>query len=616
MLDKFRLLRSAEKQVIRRKFNQAIRNYEKLLERDPEEPTLLNTIGDLLLKKGQRDQALDYFYRVADIYMRSGFTVKAIAMYKKIQHLNSHDLKTNEVLADLYERQSLPMEAVYHLNLLVTRYERQNDLEKAVLYLERVVELDSADPNKQVRLAELRQRKGDSGGAVQKYLEAISLLKKQNYHEKAFQLAGEALGLSEQDRNVLRTYVECAESAGRLDSAAAFLRKRLVSDQQKYPWQMYLAWLQEKRGDREVAHQLYQELHSDGISDPLVLQGLQRTAQGSLESPENYAVFPQGLNESAEAVEFSSASDTNGGDASAGATSDSELRLFHFDDSTSAELLAGQGREPQEEVLEEELLIYPQSAEDTPAGDETPAPPEELSPISLEEGLQEADFYLKLGYHDEAQKLLQRLLQEHPRDERVLRRARKALLDLPVPEPEQLAEEIDIDFDNELNSALDFLFTGTLEDSEVALADEILRYDVASSNDGTQSASKIHYDLGLAYKELGLHEDAVQEFLTALDTFADPEENPQKILCCSMLANSFLQLEKHDEAARWAREGLNLPDKKDFEWKALQYDLARARENIGELAEALQSYQEILERDPHYRDIQGRVDQLSAQLNG
>jgi len=77
-----------------------------------------------------------------------------------------------------------------------------------------------------------------------------------------------------------------------------------------------------------------------------------------------------------------------------------------------------------------------------------------------------------------------------------------------------------------------------------------------------------------------------------------------------MLANSLLQLGHYGEAHRWAEEGLRIPGKKEFEWKALKYDSASALERQGKYPEALEGFREILDRDPEYRDVLTRIDNL------
>src|SRR4030042_7118856 len=129
MSEKYKILRNAEKYVVSGKFAHAIKEYQKLLSKEPDEPTLLNTVGDLLLKQNSREQALEQFRRAADVYQRNGFLVKAIAVYKKIYQFDPSEPRVNESLADLYQRQGLTYEAGRHLQILIKLHAETGNLE-------------------------------------------------------------------------------------------------------------------------------------------------------------------------------------------------------------------------------------------------------------------------------------------------------------------------------------------------------------------------------------------------------------------------------------------------------------------------------------------------------
>ena len=719
MSEKYKILRSAEKHVLSGKVANAIREYQKLLVKEPDEPTLLNTVGDLLLRQNSREEALGYFAKAAEVYLRSGFLVKAIAVFKKIYSLNPSDSSVNEKLADLYQRQGLTFEAAKHLNQLVQNYELQNDLAQASLYLERVVELNPSDAALQVRLAEMFQKRKDLAGAFQHFQSAAGLHLNSERYEEAFQIAQRAVDIEPTDDRMLETFVSAALRTGRADLVKGLLVSLAEKTGQRIPYDIFLAMILEEEGDKPGAYRKYQEIEPIAFGDPRVREGLARTtpseegiAERSVDArPAPASIGPQPVAFDAGAPSGSglfggetgsglfSEPDSGGGSGvfeldlskdvdswlnpsqepqpgGAPGTADSAGGLFElstplgggaasrptavsgFDSGTTGGFdMSGRDTMPAdflwkppelepltEEEEEEEVFEEPGTG---------PAPAAELeeSPIeSLDEALQEADFYLKLGFREEAKKLLERLLHTYPRDERVRRRAEKVMsippeLEEAEPAPLQLIspEELDLDlgletgpelfkpeglpapgelhtlreaeqaeeevgFDLEVDSALDSLFTG--DGSEVPV-EEVLRYDVASSSSGDETANpKVHYDLGLAYKEMGLIEDAIQEFQAAVQLLVDPANNPQKILCYSMLANSFLQTGRYSDAMRCAAEGLQIPGQKEFEWKALKYDLCTAQAKQGDGESAVNGFQEILTRDPNYRDVRQRVDQL------
>src|SRR5205807_135545 len=87
--NKAKVLSAAEKYVQQGKLQNAIAEYEKVLKHDAKDLTVLNTVGDLYARLGQSEEACSCFKSVGDCYAQQGFTVKAIAMDKKLTKLTS-----------------------------------------------------------------------------------------------------------------------------------------------------------------------------------------------------------------------------------------------------------------------------------------------------------------------------------------------------------------------------------------------------------------------------------------------------------------------------------------------------------------------------------------------
>jgi tetratricopeptide (TPR) repeat protein len=613
MSKKYRALRDAEKYVVARRYSLAIREYQKILQGEPEEPAILNTVGDLLLKEARVDEAFHHFKQVAELYLRSGFLLKAIAVYKKIHLIRPADEKINETLAELYQKQGLVYDAARHLSILIRAAEERGEDNDAIAHLKRLVILTPDDPGPHVRLAELQLRGGQTGAAVGAYRQAIKLSRSRGRSADVYDFAVRALTLHPADPDLLETLVEAAGPAGRLDAAELLIKEQAGHNGGEPACQIGLARILEKKGDQEGAFLIFRSLEADFGLDPRVREGLRRTAPvvPSTEEPHPFGVEEGFVPE----LSPEPAADLFHIEESADYTPGPELDFLSLSEERAADALFAAPAdtpavEPEEPVEEEQV-------------EEAPPVVEEVPIDSLEEALQEADFYLKLGFKEEAAKLLSRLMQHYPSDDRVRRRAERVMTlppreaaaaepaveaapELEKPDP---GDVIASAFEIEIDSALDSLFTTSGEQAP----DEILRYDVSAGDDGDERNSpKVHYALGLAYKEMGLIDDAVNEFQSAFRLLdADPACNPQKILCCSMLANSFIQLERFDEAVEWAEEGLKIPGQKDFEWKALNYDLSCALQKTGETSRALEGYQQILDRDPDYRDVRGLIEELT-----
>src|SRR5581483_8332233 len=112
--NKQKILASAEKAVQQGKLQSAINEYEKVVQEDPKDLNILNTIGDLHARVGNNDKAAVYFSKDGDIYARSqylqvadasmkaGNLEEAARIFQKILELDSDNTAMQTKLADLY----------------------------------------------------------------------------------------------------------------------------------------------------------------------------------------------------------------------------------------------------------------------------------------------------------------------------------------------------------------------------------------------------------------------------------------------------------------------------------------------------------------------------------
>ncbi len=164
-----KVLRDAEKLVQKGKYEQAIREYEKILKKFPEDTTIINRVGDLYGRVGQLQRAIELYEEIADHFTRDGFTTKAIAILKKIQRLDPQRLDVFERLAELYFDQGLMIEAKREYQILADWYVKNGELERAIEAHEKLVDLDPSNHVSSLRLADLLLRRGETTSALKVY---------------------------------------------------------------------------------------------------------------------------------------------------------------------------------------------------------------------------------------------------------------------------------------------------------------------------------------------------------------------------------------------------------------------------------------------------------------
>jgi pilus assembly protein FimV len=113
-----------------------------------------------------------------------------------------------------------------------------------------------------------------------------------------------------------------------------------------------------------------------------------------------------------------------------------------------------------------------------------------------------------------------------------------------------------------------------------------------------------HYNLGIAYKEMGLIDEAIGEFQLASK---DPK---RAVECASMLGLCFLEKGMPQLAIKWYRKGLEMPEITEEEHIGLLYDLGSAYIEVGDTDNAQKAFMEVYALNSNYRDIVSRMKQL------
>jgi tetratricopeptide (TPR) repeat protein len=113
-----------------------------------------------------------------------------------------------------------------------------------------------------------------------------------------------------------------------------------------------------------------------------------------------------------------------------------------------------------------------------------------------------------------------------------------------------------------------------------------------------------HYDLAIAYKEMGLVEDAVRELEIVV-------RGGRRLEGLTLLAACKLELERPEEAIGHAREALALPGLPAEATTALRYELGVALAAAGQRAEALSTLEQVAAAERDFRDVADRIKELS-----
>ncbi len=228
--NKQKVLVAAEKYVQQGKLQNAIAEYEKVTKADPKDLTVLNTIGDLYARLGDIGPAVENFRRVGDAYASEGFTVKAIAVYKKITKLQP-SLEGTLKLAELYTQQGLFNDARAQYLHVAEEFLRSGELEQAVRIFQKTLEMDPDNVAMKVRLGEVYVRLGKKGEAWTIFSEAAKTLRAHGSLDAAEDILQRMFQLDPRNSDALLLRGRTALDNGDPASAIRFLEQVADVDQ-------------------------------------------------------------------------------------------------------------------------------------------------------------------------------------------------------------------------------------------------------------------------------------------------------------------------------------------------------------------------------------------------
>ncbi|HYA63605.1 MAG TPA: tetratricopeptide repeat protein [Candidatus Sulfotelmatobacter sp.] len=223
--NKSKFVEAAQKLLNQGKVAQAIAEYQQILKYEPRDQVTLMTIGELYIRQGETIQAIDYFERLAQLFVTDGFLTKAIAVYKRIAKLAPEEIRPLEKLADLYVQQGVMSEARPLFLQLAELHLKNNKQPEAVALLKKLLSAEPDNLRIQIRLADLYQAMGQSGEALETYVSAAQRALARGEQAECEKLADKALQINPKQVDALIVKARAYSTAGNVTQATALLEK-------------------------------------------------------------------------------------------------------------------------------------------------------------------------------------------------------------------------------------------------------------------------------------------------------------------------------------------------------------------------------------------------------
>jgi len=749
--EKAKVLKAAEKFLSQGKINAAIKEYRQIVDNDVDDLTTLNMLGDLYVRSGKKDEAFHCFERIAEHYGNQEFTLKAIAMYKKIERLRPRDPAIAFKLAELYATQGLVHDARAQYLVVADTYTRGGDNKRALEILHKIADLDPNNTEIRLKLADGYLKENMRRESAAAFVQAANRFHHIGSQDQALDAYSKALQLVRDDREALRGLLETHIARGTAFEAAEVLERvvetreednELVSmlarayleaedpkgaekatsllmtqDAGNYTQFLPVTRLYLKLGEvdetirilstiiermlagreeRELLELVNQVLdrNPDHVAALRMLvrinwwqrdmdalrSSLERLAEsaeaselvdeeryaltqlvrlapdeqrylerlnllGGLqeETAEDFAPLPEPESDVPQFETFAVVQD-DGEIAPAAPAAADEFETnaaAMFSDPTAS--FADLNEQSFADLNDEESAPFATSADDfqevdfsivtpvdTPAAAASEDAPAEgvKHENMMRQELESVDFYIAQGYQDiavDTLEMLERQFGPHPdiqtRREKLAGRDQRpeAAAVFEFGGTEEVAatpvtEAITFADDSAYESLAGGNNSGTAKPAapgiDAGLAELFEEFRVAEEADEVREDYETHYNMGTAYKEMDLMDEAIQEFQTSVALVKPSDGTSRFLQCCNMLGHCFIQKGMPEAAVLWFKKGLQAPGHTEDEYQALRYELASAYEQLGDLKQAREFYTEVYGVDVSYREVAEKLSQL------
>jgi tetratricopeptide (TPR) repeat protein len=135
---------------------------------------------------------------------------------------------------------------------------------------------------------------------------------------------------------------------------------------------------------------------------------------------------------------------------------------------------------------------------------------------------------------------------------------------------------------------------------------EEFRSELGESNNEDEDL-ETHYNLGIAYREMGLLEEAISEFQKVASSADKGPAFRYAMQCSTLLGLAFMEKGQPSIAAIWYERALKTPGLDQESILALRYDLGVAQELAGDTHAAFTSFSQVYAMNIDYRDVSERI---------
>jgi tetratricopeptide (TPR) repeat protein len=597
---KEKLIEEAQKLAIKGPVDKAVRAYEQLVAMEPGVLGHRQRLADLLLKAGRVDDARSEFEVIGKNFSGNGFYLKAIAIYTKLQGLFPGDIPIALTLAGLNEKHGLTANALAEYKRVYDYYVKNGESEESLKILEMMLNVDPQNVNIRLKLAEAYFAAGKKDESYAVFGKLATQLQERGDATAAAKLNARIQELfpnkSEFMLEVLAEQVASGSAAKAVAGLQALLRtnpndkklweliveayKQLQESQRlKVAYQHYLKFFPEERSAKSgLILCVATERDLKGALTLLDLYELELFTGGCLDELEQiYLILDEIDPINLRVLEGLSRVYTAARKKDELANIETKIKSLQNLSGTKVNAVPPVAPQPVPETFAEPDYFSGQASDEPEFGEITFS--EYASEEPAADSQQKNDSFAVAFENQDEEVEIEIDVEDEIEPE--IATEEEIELEIPVEEPVDEGDWLDV--------------AANLLDS---LATKGGKVKFANSDDGDDAQS--HYDLGLAFMEMGLYDESFKEFRQAA------ADTTRRMACFVFQAVCLREKGDLVNAEKVLRSLIN-PGLAVDDLCSVRYELALTCEACGKSEEYIGLLTEIEQSDRNFRDVHKRL---------
>jgi pilus assembly protein FimV len=156
--DSDRIFEIAQKITQKKGLKKTIKEYQKTVEKNPNDFKTKIKLGDLYLRRGDLEKAIKEYFDVGEYYIREELDLKAIGIFRRILVLNPGMLASYYKLGDLYRKRGLFAEAKVQYQKILEIDSKEKKARDGIQALEKKVAEAKSSPERKVIEDTIREK--------------------------------------------------------------------------------------------------------------------------------------------------------------------------------------------------------------------------------------------------------------------------------------------------------------------------------------------------------------------------------------------------------------------------------------------------------------------------